>query len=98
MIVTKGLRKENRCQFHQHLRAAFCTKVLRKAFLYLDYRFKLFLSQEYWCKCAHKMLVKLTIEVGHQARKKQLKNVDVVKTIHFEKKRNFLISFTLQHF
>ncbi len=40
----------------------FRTKVLRAAFLYLNFRFELFLEQEYWRKCAHKMLVKLTTE------------------------------------
>ncbi len=38
----------------------FRTKVLRQAFLYLNFRFELFLAQEYWRKCAHEMLVKLT--------------------------------------
>jgi hypothetical protein len=38
----------------------FCTKVLRQAFLYLHFRFELFLAQEYWRKCTHKMLVKMT--------------------------------------
>ncbi len=37
-----------------------CTKVSRQAFLYLHVRFELFLVQEYWRKCACKMLVKLT--------------------------------------
>jgi hypothetical protein len=36
----------------------FCAKVLR--FLCLHFRFEL--AQEYWRKCAHKMLVKLTID------------------------------------
>jgi hypothetical protein len=35
-------------------------KVLRQAFLYLHFRFEFFLAQEYWRKCALKMLVKLT--------------------------------------
>jgi hypothetical protein len=35
-------------------------KVSRQAFLYLHFRFELFLAQEYWRKCAYKMLVKLT--------------------------------------
>jgi hypothetical protein len=35
-------------------------KILREAFFYLHFRFELFLAQEYWHKCAHKMLVKLT--------------------------------------
>jgi hypothetical protein len=34
--------------------------VLHKAFLNLDFGFELFLAQEYWRKCAHKILVKLT--------------------------------------
>ncbi len=41
----------------------FCTKVLRAAFLHVNFRFKLFLVQEYWRKCAQKMLVKLTPKV-----------------------------------
>jgi hypothetical protein len=43
------------CQFHQHF-----TKVLRAVFLHLNFRFELFLAQEYWRKCAHKMLAKST--------------------------------------
>jgi hypothetical protein len=40
----------------------FVTKVLRESFLNLHFRFELFFfAQEYWSKCAHKMLVKLTI-------------------------------------
>ncbi len=38
----------------------FRTKVLREPLLCLHLRFELFLAQEYWRKCAHKMLVKLT--------------------------------------
>jgi hypothetical protein len=39
------------------------TNILRKfcaQFLHLNFRFELFLAQEYWRKCAHKMLVKWT--------------------------------------
>jgi hypothetical protein len=39
-------------------------KVLHVYFLCLHYRFELFLAQKYWLKCAHKMLVKLTIDVN----------------------------------
>ncbi len=46
----------SRCQFHQH----FCSKVLRKAFLYWHFRFDILLVQEYCRIFAHKMLVKLT--------------------------------------
>jgi hypothetical protein len=35
-------------------------KVLREAFLYLHFMFEFSLEQEYWRKCAHKILVKLT--------------------------------------
>ncbi len=38
----------------------FPTKVLSEAFLYLHFRLELFLAQEYWRKCTHEMLVKLT--------------------------------------
>jgi hypothetical protein len=38
----------------------FRAKVSHKAFLHLHFRFELFLAQEYWRKCAQKMLVKLT--------------------------------------
>jgi hypothetical protein len=38
----------------------FRTKVLCEPFLYLYFKLKLFLAQEYWRKCALKMLVKLT--------------------------------------
>ncbi len=41
----------------------FRTKVSRQAFLYLHFRFELILAQEYWSKCAHKMLMKLTTGV-----------------------------------
>ncbi len=49
------------------------TNFLRAAFLYetfvlfcgLHLRFDLFLAQEYWRKCAHKMLVKLTKGIRH---------------------------------
>ncbi len=41
----------------------FRTKVSREAFLYLHYRFELFLAKEYWRKCARKMLVKLTTDL-----------------------------------
>ncbi len=44
--------------FTNILRAAFCTKVSRKAFLCLDFRFDPFLAQEYWRKCAYKVLGK----------------------------------------
>ncbi len=47
------------CQFHQHFTCVFLYKVLCKIFMYLHIRFELFLVQEYWRKCAHKMLVKL---------------------------------------
>jgi hypothetical protein len=49
-----------RVNFTNILRAIFCTKVLHAAFLHLNIRFELFLAQEYWRKCAHKMLVKST--------------------------------------
>jgi hypothetical protein len=52
-------KKEKRtvwCQFHQHFTQKFCAKL----FLYSHLRLELFLAQEYWRKCAHKMLVKLT--------------------------------------
>jgi hypothetical protein len=39
------------------------SKVLRKTFLYLHFRFELFSAEEYWRKYTHKMLVKLTIGV-----------------------------------
>jgi hypothetical protein len=38
----------------------YCTKVSREAFLCFHFRFELFLAQEYWCKWAHKILVKST--------------------------------------
>ncbi len=38
----------------------FHMKVLHKAILYLHFRLELLLAQEYWRKCAHIMLVKLT--------------------------------------
>ncbi len=38
----------------------FLYKSYSQSFLYLHIRFELFLAQEYWRKCAHKMLVKLT--------------------------------------
>jgi hypothetical protein len=38
----------------------FCTKVLREVFWYIHYKFELLLAQNYWRKCAQKMLVKLT--------------------------------------
>jgi hypothetical protein len=37
-------------------------KVLGEAFSHLHFRFELFLAQEYWRKCARKMLVKLTTQ------------------------------------
>ncbi len=46
---------------------AFSTKVFHKAFLYLYLRFEHFLAQEYRSKCAHNMLVNLTI--GSKCRK-----------------------------
>jgi hypothetical protein len=41
-------------------------KVLHEAFLYLHFRFELSLAQEFWRKCTHIMLVKLT--TGRQIR------------------------------
>ncbi len=42
----------------------FCAKVWMKVwfepFFYLHFKFELFLAQEYWRKCSHTMLVKLT--------------------------------------
>ncbi len=38
----------------------FRTKVLRASFLHLNLRYELFLAQEYWRKCSHRMLVKKT--------------------------------------
>jgi hypothetical protein len=38
----------------------FCATVSCEDFLYLQYRFELFLAQVQWRKCALKMLVKLT--------------------------------------
>jgi hypothetical protein len=38
----------------------FRTKVLHKAFLYLNFRYELLWAKKYWHKCAYKMLVKLT--------------------------------------
>ncbi len=38
----------------------FCTKVLHKAFLCLQWRLNFLLVQEYWRNCANKMSVKLT--------------------------------------
>ncbi len=38
----------------------FCTKILCEAFFNLHFKFDLLLAKEFWRKCAHKMLVKLT--------------------------------------
>jgi hypothetical protein len=38
----------------------FCTKVLPEAFFVLAVKVKILLTQEYWRKCAYKMLMKLT--------------------------------------
>ncbi len=38
----------------------FYAKVLLEAFMCLQFRFELFLVQEYWPKCAHNIMVKLT--------------------------------------
>ncbi len=49
------------CQFHQHFTCGFFVqKFFAQLFLHLNFWFELFLAQEYWHKCAHKMLVKLT--------------------------------------
>jgi hypothetical protein len=48
------------CQFHQHsTRGFFVQKFCAKLFL-LHFRLELFLAKEYWLKCTHKNLVKLT--------------------------------------
>ncbi len=60
----RGRMSNSGFNFTKILHAAFTTKVLRKAFLCLHFRFELFLAQEYWHKCAHKMLVKLTTGVN----------------------------------
>jgi len=53
--------KRTRCQFHQHFTHGFFVQIfLCEALLYLHFRFELLLVQEYWYKCTHKMLVKLT--------------------------------------
>ncbi len=46
--------------FTNILRAAFSYESFVRSFLYLHFRFELFLAQVYWGKCAHKLLVKLT--------------------------------------
>jgi hypothetical protein len=49
-----------RCEFHQHFTCAFFVrKFCAKLFLYLHFRFEIFLVLKYWRKCTHKMLVKL---------------------------------------
>jgi hypothetical protein len=61
--------KVYKCQFHQHFtRGFFVRKFYAKLFctcakLFCTYILGLnfFLAKEYWRKCAHKMLVKLTI-------------------------------------
>jgi hypothetical protein len=46
--------------FANILRTAFCTKLLRGAFLYLNFRFVLYWGKNISAKAAHKMLMKLT--------------------------------------
>ncbi len=51
-----------RCRFHQHfMRGFFVRKFCVKLFSAYILCLSIFLVQEYWRKCAHKMLVKLTI-------------------------------------
>ncbi len=53
---------ETRCRFSPTFYGwLFRSKVSSAAFLYLDFMFELYLAQDYWRKCAHKMLVKLTL-------------------------------------
>ncbi len=56
--------RESWCQFHQHFTLGFfIQKFCAKLFLYLILGLNFFLVQEYWRKCAQKMLVKLTIGI-----------------------------------
>ncbi len=93
---------KTRCQFHQHFtRGFFCTKILPKAFLNLHLRFELLLAQEYWCKCAHKMLVKLTNDGGFIVRTRYLKNclrpkdITTTQTLFLPSKNGHIILFFL---
>ncbi len=53
--------KHAKCQFHQHfMRCFFLQKVCPKLFVHTFQVWTHFLPQEYWRKCAHKMLLKLT--------------------------------------
>ncbi len=59
--------------FTNILCAAFFLKVLRKAFLCLQLRLNVLLAQEYWRKCDHKMLVKLTLDLKTCLQEKKVK-------------------------
>jgi hypothetical protein len=49
-----------RCQFHQHLKAAFYTDCFSQLFLHLQFGFVFFWPNNIVEKAAQKMLVKLT--------------------------------------
>ncbi len=61
----------------------FRTKVLREAFLYLNFRFELLLAKEYWRKCAYKMLVKLTPGVNPTQCFTDLGNLNLTMVVQF---------------
>ncbi len=46
--------------FTNILRPTFMYENSRRSFCVLTFRCKLFWAQKFWCKCAHKLLVKLT--------------------------------------
>jgi hypothetical protein len=87
-------RIDSRCQFHQHFtRGFFVQKLCANLFcMYLHFGSELFLAQKYWCKFAHKMLVKLTTGVLFRSA------VDGVCLCKGQKKTKLLFSKILSNF